>query len=538
MALVRPQLTKGPGVYLQEVPSGVHTIIGVPTSVTAFLGRTSWGSVGEPATLGSFDDFQTQFGGLSSDSYLGYTVQDFFLNGGTTAIIVRLCTADAKTAMGIPAKDPSVKTPATPASTSAASSSAPAAAAAPPVPVDLEASSPGTWGNNLTYWTTKVTSPLAIQRFKTADWDATDLFNLTITLALPDGTTQTETFANVSKSIKAGGRYINVVLAQSRFVQYSPMPLTKAAGTDSAALTITEYDAGIAALKHVDIFNLVCIPPDDVTNAGDTDKEAISHALAACSDAKATLIVDPPKRWNEKTVVGLEPADFADDLNISAGDESARYAAIYYPRVQRPDPFLGGSAREFPACGLIAGVIARTDASRGVWKAPAGFAAGLSGINGLSKKVDDIASGHLNGIGVNCLRSFAASGPVVWGARTARGSDDLSDDYKYLPVRRLADYIETTLMRSTMWAVFEPNDEPLWAQLRLSIGGFMADLFRQGAFQGSSQASAYFVNCDATTTLQSDIDAGIVNVQIGFAPLKPAEFVVLYLSQIAGQGDS
>ncbi len=173
-----------------------------------------------------------------------------------------------------------------------------------------------------------------------------------------------------------------------------------------------------------------------------------------------------------------------------------------------------------------------------MWKAPAGFAAGLSGIVGLVDKVDDETSGQLNAIGVNCLRTFAASGPVVWGARTARGSDILADDYKYLPVRRLADYIESTLLRSTMWAVFEPNDEPLWAQLRLSIGGFMADLFRQGAFQGSSRDKAYFVNCDATTTLQSDIDAGIVNVQIGFAPLKPAEFVVLYLQQIAGQGDS
>jgi phage tail sheath protein FI len=127
---------------------------------------------------------------------------------------------------------------------------------------------------------------------------------------------------------------------------------------------------------------------------------------------------------------------------------------------------------------------------------------------------------------------------VVWGARTARGSDVMADDYKYLPIRRLADYIEQTLIRSTQWAVFEPNDEPLWAQLRLSIGTFMDGLFRQGAFQGGSRDKAYFVKCDATTTTQADIDSGIVNVHVGFAPLKPAEFVVLYLQQIAGQGDS
>jgi phage tail sheath protein FI len=185
---------------------------------------------------------------------------------------------------------------------------------------------------------------------------------------------------------------------------------------------------------------------------------------------------------------------------------------------------------------MIAGIIARTDATRGVWKAPAGTDAGLTGVQDLAYPVDDKTSGYLNGIGVNCLRNFSTTGPVVWGARTARGSDVLSDDYKYLPVRRLADYIERSLLTATMWAVFEPNDAPLWAELRLSIGGFMADLFRQGAFQGQSADEAYYVKCDATNTLQSDIDKGIVNVEIGFAPLKPAEFVILYLEQIAGQG--
>ena len=144
-------------------------------------------------------------------------------------------------------------------------------------------------------------------------------------------------------------------------------------------------------------------------------------------------------------------------------------------------------------------------------------------------------NGRLNPWGVNCLRSFPAAGTVVWGARTLRGADQLTDEYKYLPVRRLALYVEESLARGSRWAVFEPNDEALWSQLRLNVGSFMHDLFRQGAFQGTTPAQAYFVKCDSETTSQQDIDNGVVNILVGFAPLKPAEFVVITLQQAAGQ---
>ena len=149
----------------------------------------------------------------------------------------------------------------------------------------------------------------------------------------------------------------------------------------------------------------------------------------------------------------------------------------------------------------------------------------------------DPENGELNPLGINCLRALPAAGRVVWGARTLRGSDQLADEYKYIPVRRTALYIEESLYRGLKWAVFEPNDEPLWAQIRLNVGSFMHNLFRQGAFQGSSSRDAYFVRCDKETTTQNDINLGIVNVVVGFAPLKPAEFVVLKLQQIAGQID-
>jgi len=147
----------------------------------------------------------------------------------------------------------------------------------------------------------------------------------------------------------------------------------------------------------------------------------------------------------------------------------------------------------------------------------------------------DEENGMLNPRGINSLRSFPVTGRVVWGARTLRGADQLADEYKYIPVRRTALYIEESLYRGLQWVVFEPNDEPLWAQIRLNAVAFMHNLFRQGAFQGSSPRDAYFVKCDKDTTTQNDINLGIVNILVGFAPLKPAEFVIIKLQQLAGQ---
>ncbi|HEX7956403.1 MAG TPA: phage tail sheath C-terminal domain-containing protein, partial [Pyrinomonadaceae bacterium] len=217
--------------------------------------------------------------------------------------------------------------------------------------------------------------------------------------------------------------------------------------------------------------------------------------------------------------------------------ESAKNAALYFPylRITDPDPAQGGRKIDMPPAGAVAGVYARTDVQRGVWKAPAGTDASLAGVPELSLKLTDLENGRLNPIGVNCLRSFPIIGRVVWGARTLRGADVLADDWKYVPVRRLALFIEESLYRGTQWVVFEPNDEPLWGQIRLSVGAFMQNLFRQGAFQGSSAKEAYFVKCDKDTTTQNHINLGIVNIHVGFAPLKPAEFVIIRIQQMAGQ---
>jgi phage tail sheath protein FI len=241
------------------------------------------------------------------------------------------------------------------------------------------------------------------------------------------------------------------------------------------------------------------------------------------------LIVDAPVGWVSKDNVtaGL------DGLGLSGND--ATNAAIYWPQIQFADPLQEFRLAPFPAGGAVAGIMARTDSQRGVWKAPAGIDATISGARGLSVSTTDLEQGQINPLGVNVLRAFPVIGTVVWGARTLRGSDMVASEWKYVPVRRLALYIEESLYRGSKWAVFEGNDERLWAQLRLNIGSFMQNLFRQGAFQGTSARDAYLVKCDAETTTQSDIDRGVVNVVVGFLPLKPAEFVILKISQLAGQ---
>jgi phage tail sheath protein FI len=250
---------------------------------------------------------------------------------------------------------------------------------------------------------------------------------------------------------------------------------------------------------------------------------------------RAMLIVDAPVGWTSANSIVQNNNAALTALGLNGA--AARNAALFFPRLIESDPQRDGQLDKFAPSGAVAGLMARTDTNRGVWKAPAGVDAAISGVQGLSVGLTNEENGQLNPLGVNCLRTFPIIGSVAWGARTLRGADLLADEYKYIPVRRTALYIEESLYRGLQWVVFEPNDEPLWAQIRLNAGAFMHNLFRQGAFQGSSPRDAYFVKCDKETTTQNDINLGIVNVVVGFAPLKPAEFVIIKLQQMAGQID-
>jgi len=270
----------------------------------------------------------------------------------------------------------------------------------------------------------------------------------------------------------------------------------------------------------VDLFNILCLP--GVTNA-----DVLAEAEAYCRERRAFLIVDAPAS-------SKKPDDMTTTIAGTALPKS-NYAAVYYPWLMIADPLKGGKLEPFPPSGTIAGLYARIDSTRGVWKAPAGTEATLVGVRGVEYPLTDPETGVLNPEGVNCLRVFPIYGAIAWGARTLRGSDIMADEYKYIPVRRTALFIEETLYRNLKWVVFEPNDEPLWAQIRLNVGAFLHSLFRQGAFQGTTPREAYFVKCDKETTTQDDINRGVVNILVGFAPLKPAEFVMIKLQQMAGQ---
>jgi phage tail-like protein len=368
-----------PGVYIEEIPSGAHSISGVPTSTAAFVGATASGPADAPLLVRGFPEFQAQFGGLAADMPLGYAVQHYFANGGREALIVRV---------------------------------------------------------------------------------------------VPGG----------------------------------------------AALTDADVRHALPLLDQADHFNILCIPP--LTRTTDAGRDTWDAAIAYASGRRAMVIVDPPAGWTDAHAVS--------ENAITAVAGRSPNAALYYPRLQASDPLHGNQPASFAPCGAIAGIYARIDATRGVWKAPAGSEATIAGIQGLSTALSEAQIGALNTLGVSALRSMSGGGYVVWGART------LSNDpgpLKYVPVRRLMLFIEASLMQGLRWAVFEPNGARLWANVRKTVEDFLYGLFQQGALMGAKPEEAFFVRCDATTMTQNDIDNGRLVVVVGVAPLRPAEFVILGIGQ-------
>jgi phage tail sheath protein FI len=599
-----------PGVYVEEIPSGVRTITGVATSITAFIGRARHGPVNTAVTINSFADFERRFGGLWADSTMSYAVRDFYLNGGSQAIIARLFhphfESDADRDEALAAAQAVAAAAATEAADAAATAASVAAAArteadkpenageprktaadtvakaaeaaaaltdatpdsvkdaadaavgeAAPLTkarltvdsLNLEAAYEGAWGNYLR----------ARVDHEVKGDDAANLFNLWIR----DGLTgDVEQFRNVSVVAGHLRQLDNVLLNESRLVRVrGALPGTRPAAhanpgpgeslwgdndpatnskvaeadraSDGSALDQDDFigtgkaDAkqGLYSLEQADLFNLLCIPP--YLPIGNVDSGLITAAATYCQERRAFLLVDPPSSWTDKDKA---------KAGIEAGvGTTSNYAAIFFPRLRQPNPLHDNQIEDFVPCGAVAGIFSRTDAQRGVWKAPAGLEATLRGVPALSVPLTNAENGELNPLGVNCLRSLPPAGRVVWGSRTLEGDDRFASEWKYVPVRRTALFIEESLYRGTQWVVFEPNDEPLWAQIRLNVGAFMHNLFRQGAFQGTTPREAYFVKCDKETTTQTDINLGIVNIVVGFAPLKPAEFVIIKIQQMAGQ---
>jgi uncharacterized protein len=694
-----------PGVYIEELPSGQHTITGVATSIAAFIGWTDQGPVGEAVMVESWPEYDSLFGGLITNNYLGYAVYQFFQNGGSQAYIVRLYHTG----------------------TGAAAASSTAATINNLL---VSASNPGNWGNNIAIAISNVSS-------------AASTFNLQVFLLGASGTLSlVESYTNLSSSSTSSQYAPTVINSQSNYIAITTtapplitppasltLPATTAyytiAGTASGAAfaagaTVTQANTGATAIfvgllgtpasmlitglaggpadgasnwtaggatfapsstpapsmalipgtvtsggpfdvgetvtqtqpggsttstayligaasppnatgiatsgfllvaglagaaansfstwkggtsnalftpsaspvptsaiplvigttlgsppaptlgvtdaalqpagdsnfveqllgtasstpatqttgyqllaNVLPMFNLLCVPGH--VNAG-----TIGQLQEFCATYRAFLIVDSPLLQNVSatTINTIASAGGPIDastpaLALTSGQYTSN-AAYYFPWVSALDP-LSGQFGLFPPCGFVAGNYAFTDSTRGVWKSPAGIDADLNTSTGLQYVMTDQQNGQLNPIAVNCLRQFPTFGNVIWGARTMAGADAVGSQWKYLSIRRLALYIESSLYGGTQWAVFEPNAEPLWGQVRLSIGTYMQGLFLQGAFAGTTPAQAYFVKCDADNNPDSSVALGILNITVGFAPLYPAEFVVIQIQQIINQ---
>jgi uncharacterized protein len=400
----------------------------------------------------------------------------------------------------------------------------------------LTASNPGSWANALQARVDYGVFPVTNSA----------LFNLTLQLLDPASVGQpnpsvlrSEFFQNLSLD-SSSPQYAPSVLAQQSLLVAAALGTLSAGGAYATGFTLLTGGADGGAISDADIlgdpaarsgmyalnspqsqFNMLCLPPLD----RNTDLQPATFAAAEsfCVQQRALVLVDAPAAWNtaQAAIDGVETGAFGALRNANA--------ALFFPRIQYADPLLNGVPAPFAPSASVAGVMARTDSARGVWKAAAGSQANLTGAIGLSVLLTDADQGRLNPLAINALRLYPISGAVVYGARTMLGADILQSQWKFVPVRRTALYIENSLYAGLQFAVFEPNAEPLWSQIRLSVGSFLQDLFQQGAFAGRTPQQAYFVQCDSTNNPTSTVNQGAVYVKVGFAPVKPAEFVIIQL---------
>jgi uncharacterized protein len=527
-----------PGVYVQEVPRGVRAIEGISTSTAIFVGETERGPL-QPTKIKNVAEYERIYGRYlrRTETESGgqrvtmrYAVDAFFANGGGTAYILR-------------------------AAQPVAVNTEPRAAirrfADVPTGDYIAASSPGTWANKRVY--ALVHSSDGVR------------FRLWVFYQAPG--TAARTFVEDWPRLSLDERddnYVGRVLDRSNYIRWvrpasaprtTPPPVDFAtevaqpfevvfdslpslgdvdatAGTGGAASFATSgLPALLASLDRIDDASLLVGAPDfwlkSHTNSAVTGWYG---GLRTYVDSRPKqdlfLVADLPRQDPEtRTVATQKTAELLQD-----GFTRSSFVGLYFPHVRVADPVGVGVSPSvlLPPSASVAGLFARIDGRRGVWKAPAGVEATLGGITGVQHELLDSHQDDLNPLGVNVIRPVPGAGIVVWGARTSMPSSE----WRYVPVRRTAMFLRKSIYNGIQWAVFEPNDEPLWQSLRISVSAFMETQFRNGAFAGASSKDAYFVKCDAQTTTEIDQASGVVNILVGFAPLRPAEFVVVKLSQI------
>ncbi|WP_426610524.1 phage tail sheath family protein [Bradyrhizobium sp. McL0616] len=531
-----------PGIYIQEAPSSSHTVIAASTNTAVFIGythplKTDPSLFGKATEIFGFMDYQRQFGGFvrsaafANQAYdvndaddnvgdLATAVNQFFLNGGLTAYIVALQVS--------------------------ADTSPPGALEGATITV-----------GGVSFVQREITDQIYTLKVQVSPVGTTNgVADVIITYsgansALPSlkPPVQVETYRqvnltandpnNIATRINAASSLVRIPTATTLPASFTAdqEPFLPLLDQNATFFNPTDFIAVLqqdTSLDKIPVINLMVLP-------GVTESLVISTAIAFCERKLAFLILDP--KVTDSADGSLLPA-FPDLVEKTVGDPSqprSKNAALYFPYLLSSDPVSGNTKNlvtatpyEIPPAATVAGIFAATDISRGVWKAPAGFQAGTKNTLGVVErgKMTDARQGVLNPLAVNCLRDFPNVGTIVFGSRTL---DTTEQQWTYVPVRRMALFLEQTFYASLKWVIFEPNDEPLWSAIRMSLNAFMLGLFKQGAFQGSTPSEAFNVQCDNQTTTQADIDAGVVNIVVSFAPLKPAEFVIITIAQLAGQ---
>lgn len=536
-----------PGVYVFETAGGPRAIEAAPTAVTIFVGETERGPI-VPTRINGPLDYERLFGrhlrhttnvpdpaATFQRVLMPYSIEGFFANGGPSAYVLRVLdgnpTPTASRELAAHAVQPD------------GTIGAVIAVGTGPV---IQASAPGAWGNFVGVAISD-SSDGAVAKFRLrvyyqapGEADATLVEDFDGLIADPDDE-----------------KFVRDVLMRSNFVRWpdtalnvrpdnlaAPVPpavfpfgTNGLSGGDGGrgSIAVGDYDTFFERLRGIDDAALIVAAIDKLLPGGSTDAEFMEIG------EQFITYVQNQRPQLDLFFVGDFPRFFAQGDRVqsvvtaaSAGDSPpSNFCGMYWPHLEVADPVGNGANPTIviPASAHIAGLYGRTDGRRGVWKAPAGIETRVGGARNFDFVVLDVHQDRLNPLGVNALRRIPNAGLVVWGARTR----EPSSQWRYIPVRRTAMFLRKSIYNGIQWAVFEPNDIQLWASLRATIGAFMETQFRNGAFAGATSREAYFVKCDAETTTEADRAAGVVNILVGFAPLRPAEFVIVRLSQIAGQ---
>ncbi len=520
-----------PGVYVEETSGASKSVEGASTSTAGFLGQTERGPL-KPQLVTSFGQFKRIYGGYIDDSYLAHSVDGFFQNGGTRAFIARITDAEPHEVSTTTLTDDDGNDV-----------------------LGVTAIGPGEWGNSIAVSIRD--APVSTEdngvfnmlvRYWNADPETVDEPGADEPDPMPSSE---ERYTELSAKQGSSQYYEMVLEGSSNFIlverlgdgrpanQTEWLSLDGGAATDGGAadeadaadddadeeaetdgsgggITVGDYKGvddpgartGLSAFKGIDNISLV-IAPDENDVPGVTDA-VVTHC----------------ENMTERFAILQAPRN-ADDVADMQTPVDSTYAAYYYPWIEVLDPNTGVSEL-VPPGGHLAGIYARSDNTTGVHKAPANEV--VRGAQSLQVNITKGEQDILNPKGVNCIRHFQGRGIRVWGARTTSSDPE----WKYINVRRLFLFLKQSIDEGTQWVVFEPNDQDLWARVRQTIEGFLTTVWRDGALMGTTADEAFFVSCDSTTMTQDDIDNGRLIVEIGVAPVKPAEFVIFRIGQWTG----